>query len=320
MNRESEIFHVLVNPASCSGAGRANWERLRPLFERSGRPYEVHYSGEGNDLEDIAREITSDGHRHRLVVAGGDGALGGVINGICDLSRVRVGLIPMGSGNDLARDICPGQSREDIVRTILRGREMRRMDLGEVIYHRQSDLQHRDVSSRRLFHDSCGIGFDAAVCEEVNRTPLKELFNRIHAGKLTYAAVAAHQVIVSPMVTMQVTKSTQTVTRHARTLFITVMIHPYEGGGFAFCPGASDHDGLLDLCGVADLNRLMFVPIFPAARAGKHQAFSGFFSGRSSAFRIRSARPLWVHTDGEVLCRSDDFTVRCLPGKLAMMN
>lgn len=45
------------------------------------------------------------------------------------------------------------------------------------------------------FAVSCGIGFDAAVCEEAMNSKIKDFFNRIKLGKLTYFGIAIKQLI-----------------------------------------------------------------------------------------------------------------------------
>ena len=50
------------------------------------------------------------------------------------------------------------------------------------------------------FAISCGIGFDAAVCHEINRSPLKKFMNRIHLGKFAYLLIGLKQLLLLPPV------------------------------------------------------------------------------------------------------------------------
>ena len=62
-----------------------------------------------------AVEKMKEARNYDLVVAsGGDGTLNEVINGVTDFEKVRISLIPAGSGNDFARNL--GITKEPIAR------------------------------------------------------------------------------------------------------------------------------------------------------------------------------------------------------------
>src|SRR2546421_11825348 len=66
---------------------------------------EIRLSGRRGSAARFARTALRKG-REIIVAAGGDGTLNEVINGIGEnLGEARVGLIPLGTGNDFARTI-----------------------------------------------------------------------------------------------------------------------------------------------------------------------------------------------------------------------
>lgn len=351
------MFHVIVNPASRSGRALSQWKASEAAFRRAGVPYLVHYSERPGHVRQLCRALTAGDEVVRFVIFGGDGTVNEAINGVRDLSRALFGYVPTGSGNDLARDLQLPQERERLLQTILRGKEVRRIDLGEIEYLRDGaclpDMGEAREQRTRRFAVSCGIGYDAAICQEAAVSPLKKTLNALHLGKFIYLAAAVRQIMTAPMrpAVVEMTEGTdgdrtdnaerlqagkdggreaaglqgtdtagKTVWRFNRFLFLTVMNHRFEGGGFQFCPRADDRDGQLDLCAAADLNRLMFFRIFPSAYSGNHLRFHGVFGGRAAQVRIRTALPLWVHTDGEVTRKASELTVRCLPGALRLME
>ena len=170
----------------------------------------------------------------------------------------------------------------------------------------------------RLFNISAGIGFDAAVCQRADSSFLKPVLGMVRMGKLIYISEAVHMILASPMVGMKITCDGKDTYR-PRTLFTVVMNTCYEGGGFKFCPDAVNSDSLLDLFGANDLSRMNFFRIFPTAYDGNHLRFKGLFTDRGRSFTISSAVPLWVHTDGEVLCKSSKITIDVFPHKLQLM-
>ena len=340
-----DMYHVIINPASRSGRALALWQKSKYCFQEAGIPYKVYYSKYQGQIEEICRKLTQSGQDVKLVVFGGDGTINEAINGIQDFSHVQLGYVPTGSSNDLARGLGLSKDPEKVLQQILKGETMRTIDLGVVQYLEE------DTGSRR-FIVSAGIGFDAAICQEVAISPFKKVLNRLHLGKLIYLAVAIRLILTHPMVPASVSlipqsnkkvqeekknntakknytenqqresKPASALWKFRRFLFIVCMNHPFEGGGFKFCPAARGNDGILDLCGVADLNRLMFFYLFPKAYNGGHVGFKGIHTSVSptgSSILIRTAQPSWVHTDGEVRRKASEIRIDTLPGILQLM-
>ena len=328
------MLHILINPGSSSGSGINKWTEIEKLFQKYGAQYTVHQSSPSRSIEDICGELTGDGRDCTLVILGGDGSMNWAVNGIRDFARTKIGFIPIGSGNDLALDIDLPKDIEELVRRISKEEVVRRCDIGRVTYHNRCDeldpFSHRpvkdppkDLPPYRLFNISSGIGFDAACCQSAEVSRFKKVLNRIHLGKLIYLAAAIKLILTAPMepATITFTDADGTVrTREFRhLLFAVCMNHRYEGGGFKFCPDASVEDGIMDVCMAGDLNRLNFFRIFPTAYDGGHLAYDGVEADRSVSVDIRTSLPLWVHTDGEVACRSSAVSFDILPEKLQMI-
>ena len=53
--------------------------------------------------------------------------------------------------------------------------------------------------------------------------------------------------------------------------------------------------------------------VFPTAFRGGHYRFQGVDRYAGRRIRIRTSRPQWVHTDGEVNALSSDITISCRP-------
>ena len=106
---------------------------------------------------------------------------------------------------------------------------------------------------------------------------------------------------------------------YPRCVFGAFMNHRFEGGGFMFGPNAKNNDGILDLCAVNDITAADFFKMFPLAYKGRQFETEYCFERRASSFRVRTDKPVWIHTDGEVVCRSNDLTVRLLEEKLNLL-
>lgn len=328
------MYHIIVNPASKSGRGRAIWAELEQIFRQEGIPYKVLYSkGVGHVTKAVEKLTAPDAQGKekpavKLIILGGDGTVNEALQGIRDFDKVMLGYIPTGSSNDLARDLKLPKDPKAILRRILEGKTFRRMDMGVLAYsdtiaeaaREHSRIKASTVSERRFFAVSSGIGFDAAVCEEALASRFKNTLNKLGLGKLTYLTIALRQLVAAKRVSCDIYLDEEQTPIHIdRLLFTAFMIHKYEGGGFQFCPMADDSDGKLDLCVVGSIPKPVILAALPTAFFGKHYIFSAIKHYTASRVRFQTSIPLWVHTDGEVYVKSDSITVSCLPQKIKLM-
>ena len=324
------MYYVIVNPASKSGRGRAIWTELEQIFKQRNIPYRVIFSKGTGHVTRIVTKLTSPDKMQsdmppvKLIILGGDGTMNEVLQGIRDFDRIMLGYIPTGSSNDLARDLRLPKDPVTILETILEGKTVRTMDLGTLTYAdtsgERSRLHAEEISDRRFFAVSSGIGFDAAVCEEALSSRSKNTLNKLGLGKLTYLVIALRQLIAAKPVSCDIYLDGAEQPIHLnRFLFTAFMIHKYEGGGFKFCPTADHTDGKLDLCVVGNIPKPVILAALPTAFFGKHYFIPAIKHYTASKVTFRSSIPLWVHTDGEVYMKADRITVSCTPRKIKLM-
>lgn len=318
------MYHIIINPASRSGRGAKIWaDQIEPALLEKKVAYQAYFSGKAGEVRLLAEQITTEhtGDKDlKLIVLGGDGTVNEALQGIADLSKVILGYIPTGSSNDLARDLGISKDPKQALELILQNTAPRTMDLGRLTY-----LDEDQPEESRLFAVSCGIGFDAAVCAEAMSSRIKDTMNKIGLGKLTYLGIALKQLITARKVSCTLTiedavSGKQTAFRLPRFLFVTCMSHRYEGGGFMFCPPATDNDGVLDLCCVGNISKGLVLLALPTAFFGKHYFVKGIDAYTTTRMSITASSPLWVHTDGEVTRKSCGFRVECLPGAIRMVT
>ncbi len=318
------MYHIIINPASRSGQGAKIWsEQVEPALKESTVEYQTYFSRKAGDVKHLAAQITSehaDASDLKLIVLGGDGTVNEALQGITDLSRVVLGYIPTGSSNDLARDLAIPKDPKAALNLILQNTCPRAMDLGRLTYQDEDQ-----PAESRLFAVSCGIGFDAAVCAEAMSSRIKDTMNRMGLGKLTYLGIALKQLITARKVSCTLTledslHQTKSSIQLPRFLFVTCMSHRYEGGGFMFCPPAVDYDGVMDVCSVGNISKVLVLFALPTAFFGKHYFVKGIDAYTVTELSISTSAPLWVHTDGEVTRQSRGFHVECLPGVIRMIT
>ena len=323
------MYYIIVNPASKSGQGARIWSQIRPVLDKRKIAYKVFFSREAGHVIRLTHKLTASLLKNdsksviKLIVLGGDGTLNEVLQGVSDFNRVLIGYLPTGSSNDMARDLRLPKNPIQILDGILSCQKPVLMDLGCLTYEQLSGKFSRQHSSeiftKRYFAVSCGIGFDAAVCEEALASSFKNVLNKIGLGILTYLSIALKQLFKARKITCTITLDDRKPIYLPKFLFVASMIHQYEGGGFKFCPGANDHDGLIDVCCIGNIPKWLAFLALPTAFTGNHYRFNGIDHYTASKVHLETSSPLWVHTDGEVTMKSSSITLTCERNKLQFL-
>ncbi len=307
-------LHFLLNTTARTGGSSAIWKEVETILHREQIPYEVHVTKYEKAATDIAAKLSaSDEEQVNLIVIGGDGTINEVLNGIQDFDRIRLGIIPAGSGNDFARGLGLKKGVDafrdilDSLRREEKGTPLLRMDLGEVI--------HDDES--RFFGISSGIGLDAIVCKKALHSGLKKFLNRIHLGQLTYIILTVISLFTMRTADVDVIFGTDGKVRHVKKLIFGAGMNLYaEGGGVPMAPQADPADGKLSLCMAYGIPKIVTFFCLPFLMAAKHEKIRGFSIWNCPSFTLRTSEPMTLHTDGEYGGEVTEVTFRCHEKKL----
>ncbi|GIV18061.1 MAG: diacylglycerol kinase [Armatimonadota bacterium] len=235
----------------------------------------VQTTGPGQATE-LARQAAEEG-ASVVVAAGGDGTCGEVANGIVG-TPARLGVLPLGTGNDFARCAGIGENLQIAVETLFTGKP-RRIDLGEV--------------AGRYFINIAGCGLDAAVAQRVNQG-----FRFLH-GTAAYVASLFQTILTFKPVPMLIRVDGEELRLEA--FLCTVANTQSYGGGMRIAPYAQIDDGLLDVCIVKAVNKLEFVRIFPRVYSGAHITHPCFLMHTARRIHVQSTPPVPVLVDGDVM-------------------
>ncbi len=308
------MYYIIVNPNSKTGRGVRIWKIIEPILTDRNIEYRVVFSRRPGHVTNLVRDLC-DRHLKNdenallsIIVLGGDGTLNEALQGITDFARVRIGYIPTGSSNDMARDLKLSEDPAQILERILDCREPLRMDVGCLTY---ADPEDPSLEKKRYFAVSTGIGYDAAVCAEVQVSTLKKVFNRLGLGKLVYLAIALKQLIAIKTADAVMVLDDEKEVKFSGLLFAACMIHQYEGGGFKFCPDADYTDGVLDIITASGISKPKILMALPQALKGNHFKFKGVERHAARRVRITASRKGWIHTDGETPGECAEITVTC---------
>ena len=316
------MIKAVINPAGANGGTLKTWQKAQALLKEKKADCEVYFSSQTESIADIVRKLTSSGEEVTLLLFGGDGTMNEAVNGIADFEKTKVGFVPCGSGNDLAKALGISRDLNTILDSVIENRTVRELDVGELTVHKSYDRDGKLISDEdftRRFNISSGMGFDAEICAHVESSETKKILNAVHLGKLSYIAQALRVIFLAPRADAEITLDNEKTIRLEQLLFACAMNSRYEGGGFMFAPEADPCDGVLDIVAADHLSRFDFFRMFPYAYTGAHVKFKGVSVETCRQADIRTDIPLWLHTDGEVIGLSDDITLRISDLKMKMV-
>src|SRR5512138_1371612 len=98
-------IRVLLNPYSNRWNASKRWPEAEKALRAAGVEFAVEASQRSGELEEMASKAVRDGCE-TIVVAGGDGSIGEVVNGLAkgwspgSTFPVKLGILPLGSAND----------------------------------------------------------------------------------------------------------------------------------------------------------------------------------------------------------------------------
>ncbi len=241
----------------------------------------------------LARQAAADG-MECVVAVGGDGTVNEVASGLLGTDSV-LGILPLGSGNGLARELCIPLDLDAALGNLLTGRP-RRIDSG--------------LANGHPFFCTCGTGFDAHVVQRFN--------SRVKRGFLAYVQEGLHawRNYEPARYEVRVDGLSQGL---RQALFLTVANASQFGNEARIAPLARLDDGSLELVVVRPLSTLQALLTTWRLFRGtlRHGPLTEYFSAR--AFEVIPGRPGYFHVDGEVRPLEGALAISLRPKSLSVL-
>jgi diacylglycerol kinase (ATP) len=239
-----------------------------------------------------------------VVAAGGDGTLNEVVNGLMqaregDPERVRLGLLPLGTGNDFARSInVPADL--DAALAILETGHVQAVDVACATFAHQS----------RYFINVSAGGFSGVVSEKASEA-------KDRWGPLAYLRAA-----VGTLPELQGFKCRITINGTEEleldTYNIVIANGRFVAAGIPVAPEAKLDDGLLDVMIAPAATIPQLALLVPQVLLGRHTESDLLLFRKATRIQVESDPPMSFNVDGELIGDEPaSFTV--LPRALRMI-
>jgi diacylglycerol kinase (ATP) len=264
------------------------------------------YRIERTEGQGHARRIAEDAARNGLsvvVAAGGDGTISEIVDGLAAVGGVtRLGLLPLGTGNDLARTLAIPLELEAAVDALFRARD-RRIDLIAV---------EPDAGARVYAVNVAAGGFSGQVDEEITTE------NKERWGALAYLFGAAK--VLPDLTGYQTTFAWDDGgAEQIEALNVIVANGRSCAGGRLVAPLANPEDGSFDVVVVRHGTLLELAPVAARLAVGNYLESERVLFKRARAVRIHSVPGMHFNVDGELLPLASGINFRIVPGALPVI-
>ncbi len=306
------MYFFIVNPHSCCGRGKKTWEKLERILKKRAVVYESFLTQKPGDAREFARKLTENCREQRvIIIVGGDGTLNEALDGLCLCRSITLGYVPAGSGNDFARSMRLPLNPRRCLKRILDQKSFQLLDYGVLTVG--SKAEHR------RFLVSSGLGLDGAVCQELLESEIRRSIGGLHLEKAAYLLIGLKRLISAKPAKGYIILDRVKKIEFNHIYFISVHIHPFEGGGFQFAPQADSSDGKLAVCVVSHDNKWKLIPILASAFFKRKKYRKGIRTYECREAFLHVEEPMAVHADGEGCGVWRDLQAECIEKKIRMI-
>ena len=288
-----ERIVYIINPISGTSDKKAIVEYINKSTDKNKFDCEVYYTKSAGDGYHSAKKFAESGY-NRVVAVGGDGTVNEVARGLLRTDAA-LGIIPLGSGNGLARHLKIPLNYHKAFQ-ITQGGEIISCDYG--------------LLNNKPFFCTSGSGFDAQVGKRFARLGRR--------GFITYAQASFMEYFQYYPQNYKITLNGKTFSRKA---FLITFANASQWGYNAYIsPDASLNDGMLDLVIVSPFS-FVKAPIIGIQMFTKNI----YRSGNIEVFRfkeltIEREKPGYVHIDGDPVIDKKILHVKTITNELKIIT
>ncbi|HBL75030.1 MAG: hypothetical protein A2W90_07455 [Bacteroidetes bacterium GWF2_42_66] len=300
---------LILNPHAGAGKGAKDKDKIISLLEKNGFETELFISEYPKHIISLTAGLIANGHR-KIIIAGGDGSLNEVVNGIFSQSKVSpeeitVGMIPVGTGNDWIKTFGVPNDYKKAIKRIVKEKTIRQ-DVGKITYEENG----KPVAN--FFANMAGFGFDAMVAEKANA-----LKNKGRSGILVYL-----QSLTASFIQFQISKTRMQIDQEEinELIFSTsIGIGKYNGGGMMQAPGAVPDNGEFQVTVIRKIGIWGILRNIVGLYDGTFVKDRRVSTHSAKHIKINSDCSIAGEADGEIL-GNHSFEIEIIPQKLNVVR
>ena len=228
-----------------------------------------------------------------VIVGGGDGTLNAVVNTLVE-SQLPLGILPMGTANDLARTLNLPNTIPQACQVISQG------------HHQAIDL---GCVNGQYFFNVASLGLSVEITAKLTKGVKRRW------GVFAYAITALKALGQTRLFHATITQNG--ISQRVKTLQIAVGNGRYYGGGMAIAKDATIDDNRLDLYSLEIQHWWQVFHLLTHLPRGEQDLLPWVRTLAADTIEIETSRPRKINTDGEITVQTPArFTV--VPGALSV--
>lgn len=236
-------------------------------------------------------------YQHRVdlvIIGGGDGTLNAAVDSLVK-TQLPLGILPLGTANDLARTLKIPTSLPEACEIIAKG-QVQRIDLGWV--------------NGKHFFNVASMGLSVHITQRLTKEAKRRW------GVLAYAVIALQAIWQARPFRAEIRLNGESIP--VKTIQIAVGNGRYYGGGMTVAHDATINDQKLDLYSLELRHWWQIILLLPALRDGRQNNWQGVRVLNGQEIEVYTRKPRPINTDGEITtCTPARF--RVIPQALAVL-
>ena len=295
---------VILNPYSGRWKAKRLWPEAEETLQAADIDYSLLVSQKPGDAIELAAEAINGGFSP-IIVAGGDGTICEVVNGLAQASGNDneqlgpIGVLPLGTANDFVKNLGLPVDLSSAAKVIASG-QTRLIDIGKV--------------NDKLFVNNSAIGLEAYICA------IQKKIQWVH-GAASYFIAALRGIADNPQWLMHIGWEGDYYKGPAT--LVTVGNGPRSGGLFYTAPHADPFDGKLTFVYGYRSTRLQMLRTLPRTLKpgdGNYVELDGINEFNTAWLNVTTEQPTPAHIDGELFTTAiQHLEYRILPACLNVL-
>ena len=245
----------------------------------------------------IEKEVITD-----IVICGGDGSLRSIVSSVLNI-KINIGILPLGSGNGLAKTAgIPSSTNRAF----------------EIIFNGKASCVDAFLINNKLSCHVCGLGFDALVAQSFSvqkrrgfSSYTKQIIKNFFSAKTYSFTIESDGEIFN-----------------VEAFLICIANSNQFGNNLKIAPKASLSDGLIDIVVLKKTTKPQIVLCFAkqilfgkikSIKAGDfHRKNILYF--QTNKIKIKNPQLAPLHIDGDPVVTSDEFSIEILPSAYRLIQ